>query len=91
MSYRRKYRMFQLRWLWANMKGSRRNYIIALFLSVACNALHIAAPYFQSRIIDTFVSNPNAAENLALHEDLLWKLLGGMIGFTLLRTVSQYS
>ncbi|MBQ5315987.1 MAG: ABC transporter ATP-binding protein [Oscillospiraceae bacterium] len=83
--------MFQLRWLWANMKGSRRNYIIALCLSIVCNALYIAAPYFQSRIIDTFVSSPDAVGNLELHRDLLFRLLGGMIGFTLLRTVCQYS
>ena len=83
--------MFQLRWLWENMKGSRRNYIIALCLSVMCNALYVSAPYFQSRIIDTFISNENAAENLALHRDLLFKLIIGMILFTLLRTVCQYS
>ncbi len=83
--------MFQLRWLWANMKGSRRNYIIALCLSIVCNALHIASPYFQSRIIDTFISSPDAADNLAQHRDLFYMLIGGMLGFTLLRTVCQYS
>ena len=82
--------MFQLRWLWSNMKGSRRNYIIALCLSVFCNMLYITAPYFQSRIIDTFISNDNAAENMRDHSDLFYKLLAGMIGFTLLRTIMQY-
>lgn len=83
--------MFQLRWLWENMKGSRRNYIIALCLSVLCNILYITSPYFQSRIIDTFISNENAVQNLADNRSLLFKLLAGMIGFTLLRTVMQYS
>ncbi|MBR4225005.1 MAG: ABC transporter ATP-binding protein [Oscillospiraceae bacterium] len=83
--------MFQLRWLWENMKGVRRNYIIALCLSVICNILYIASPYFQSRIIDTFISNEHAAENLALHRDLLFGLIAGMLGFTLFRTVLQYS
>lgn len=84
-------RLFQLKWLWYNMKGSRVAYILALFLSIFCNALFIAAPYFQSRIIDTFISNENAAANLANERALLWKLLFGMVGFTFLRTVLQYA
>ena len=83
--------MFQLRWLWKNMKGSRAAYIAALFLSIACNAMYITSPYFQSRIIDTFISNDNAAENLKNQKGLLWWLLIGMVGFTLLRTVLQYA
>ena len=73
------------------MKGSRRNYIIALMLSVACNAMYITAPYFQSRIIDGFISNKNAAENLKAHRDVFLWLIAGMIGFTLLRTIMQYA
>ncbi|MBR4555156.1 MAG: ABC transporter ATP-binding protein [Ruminococcus sp.] len=83
--------MFQLKWLWHNMKGSRAAYIAALMLSIACNALYIASPYFQSRIIDTFISNDSAAENLQSQRSLLWWLLIGMIGFTFLRTVLQYA
>ncbi len=73
------------------MKGSRAAYIAALFLSIACNAMYITSPYFQSRIIDTFISNDNAAENLKNQKGLLWWLLIGMVGFTLLRTVLQYA
>lgn len=73
------------------MKGTRRNYIIALMLSVACNAMYITAPYFQSRIIDGFISNKNAAENLKAHRDVFLWLIAGMIGFTLLRTIMQYA
>ncbi len=83
--------MFQLKWLWVNMKGSRVQYIAALMLSIVCSGLHVAAPYFQSRIIDTFISNPDAVRNLALHRDLFYKLLAGMIGLTFLRTVCQYA
>ncbi|MBR1864691.1 MAG: ABC transporter ATP-binding protein [Ruminococcus sp.] len=83
--------MFQLRWLWENMKGSRRNYIIALTLSVLCNGLYITSPYFQSRIVDTFVSNENAYENLKNNRDTFVLLLCGMIGATLLRTSMQYA
>ena len=83
--------MFQLKWLWVNMKESRAAYIAALMLSIACNGLYITAPYFQSRIIDTFISNENAAANLQSHRDLLIWLIVGMIGFTFLRTCMQYA
>ncbi|MBO4865579.1 MAG: ABC transporter ATP-binding protein [Ruminococcus sp.] len=83
--------MFQLRWLWANLKGSRAVYICALVLSVVCNGMFVAAQYFQSKIIDTFVSNKQAAENLRDHRDLLLWLIAGMIGVTLLRTSLTYT
>lgn len=73
------------------MKGSRVSYIIALCLSIFCNALYIASPYFQSRIIDEFVSGENAVQNLREHRDVFLWLIAGMIGFTLLRTVCQYA
>lgn len=83
--------MFEFRWLWENMKGSRRNYIIALCLSVLCNGLYITAPYFQSKIIDNYISGENAIENLKNDRSgLLW-LIAGMIGFTFIRTVFQYT
>ena len=83
--------MFQLKWLWVNMKESRAAYIVALMLSIACNGLYITSPYFQSRIIDTFISNENAAENLREQRGLLIWLIVGMVGFTLLRTSMQYA
>lgn len=83
--------MFQFKWLWENLKGYRSKYIAALCLSVFCNILYITSPYFQSELIDTFISNPNAAQNLAEHRDQLLWLLGGMVGFTFLRTVFQYN
>ena len=73
------------------MKESRVQYIAALFLSVACNALYVTSPYFQSRIIDTFISNENALENLSTQKELFFSLIAGMIGFTLLRTCCQYA
>ena len=83
--------MFQFKWLWANMKGSRRGYIAALCLSVVCNGLYIASPYFQSLIIDRYISNENALDNIKNDRRGLLLLIAGMIGFTLLRTAFQYA
>ncbi len=82
---------FPLQWLWKNMKEYRRSYIIALSLSLLCNVMYITAPYFQSKIIDTFITNENAADNLIQHRDYFLMLIIAMILFTLLRTVMQYA
>lgn len=82
---------FPLQWLWRNLQGYRSSYIVALSLSVLCNILYITAPYYQSQIIDTFISNENAAENLTLYRDRFILLVIAMILFTLLRTVMQYA
>lgn len=82
---------FPLQWLWQNLKGYRSSYIVALALSVLCNVLYTVVPYFQTEIIDTFVSNENAVENLALHRDRFLWLIVAMIGFTFLRTAMQYA
>ncbi|MGN0593946.1 MAG: ABC transporter ATP-binding protein [Hominimerdicola sp.] len=82
--------MFQIQWLWHNLKGYRKFYIAALVLSVVCNVLYLTTPYFSSELVDTFISADNAMQNLVEKRSLFWWLLGGMIGFTLLRTVLQY-
>ena len=83
--------MFQIQWLWHNLKGYRKIYIAALVLSLACNALYLTTPYFSSKIVDTYITGENAAANLQADKHGFIMLLVGMIGFTLLRTVCQYS
>ncbi|MDE6744327.1 MAG: ABC transporter ATP-binding protein/permease [Lachnospiraceae bacterium] len=83
--------MVQIKWLWDNLKGYRKKYIAALFLSVLCNILYITSPYFQSRIVDTFISNEHAAENLLQKRSLLLWLIAGMIFFTVVRVCFQYT
>ena len=83
--------MFQVKWLWYSLKGYRKFYITALFLSLVCNVLYLTTPYFSKEIVDTYLTSKSAIENLNKNkEGLIW-LLVGMIGFTLLRTILQYS
>lgn len=82
--------MFQIKWLWTNLKGYRGRYIIALFLTVVCNALYLASPIFGQKIVDIFISNKNAVRNLETRKSLLIWLCIGMVGFTLIRTLIQY-
>lgn len=82
--------MFQLKWLWQNLLGDRARYVIALVLSVVGCSLTIANPYLGQRVVDTFISSPDAVQNLADKRGLLIGLCLGMLGFSLLRTGLAY-
>lgn len=83
--------MFLLRWMWKNMKGYRGGYILALVCTLICQSMFIWSPIFVGQIVDIFFESPDAAQNIADRRDLLFLLLGGMILFTLVRTVIFYS
>ena len=83
--------MFQIKWIWENMKGYRKRYILALCMSVIGQIMYLTNPIFGQKIVDTFIYNDNAAENLASGKRLLTMLCLGMIGFTLIRTVIHFS
>ncbi|MFB9276250.1 ABC transporter ATP-binding protein [Cohnella cellulosilytica] len=82
--------MFQLKWLWHNLKGDRVRYVLALFLSVAGSSLTIVNPYIGQLIVDTFVTGADAAQKLIDERALLIGLIFGMIGFSFLRTGMAY-
>jgi ATP-binding cassette subfamily B protein len=82
--------MLELKWLWHNLEGNRARYVAALCLSVVGSVMMIINPYIGQQIVDTFITNENAAQNLVDKRDLLIWLCLGMIGFTLLRTGLAY-
>ena len=73
------------------MKGNRGKYITALCLTVIVQTMYIISPIFGQRIVDTFIYNENAADNLVNQRSLLIALCGGIIGFTALRGIIQYA
>lgn len=82
--------MFQIKWLWHNLKGYRVMYIMALCFSVVCQGLFLIYPIFGQTIVDTFISSPDALENLETKKDYLIMLCLGIVLFTLFRTSLQY-
>lgn len=82
--------MFEMKWLWQNLKGDRTRYVVALILSVVGSSLTIVNPYIGQQIVDTFITGDNAVQNLADQRGLLIALCIGMIGFSLLRTGLAY-
>ncbi len=83
--------MFQIKWLWHNMKGYRKVYILAMALTVVYNIFQLTVPVFCSQLVDIFVSSENAVENLETKRGLFYALLLGMIGVNFLRTVVTYA
>lgn len=82
--------MFQIRWLWKNLKGYRAVYMCALCLSVICQAMYIITPHYSSRIVDEYIAADNAAVKAAGDPKGLIALVAAMIGFTCLRTGLHY-
>ncbi|MCQ2523322.1 MAG: ABC transporter ATP-binding protein/permease [Lachnospiraceae bacterium] len=80
----------KLKWLWMNMEGVRFLFILALIGTVVYNVMQLTVPFFSSKIVDMFLSGDQAAENLANHRDVLFQLLGCMVGFTVLRVIIVY-
>lgn len=83
--------MFQIKWIWENLKGYRGRYILALCLTVIGQIMYIANPIFGREIVDTFIYSNSAAENLAENSGLLVMLCAAMILFTMTRTLIQYN
>lgn len=82
--------MFQIKWLWQNLKGDRVRYIIALCLSVLTASLTVVNPYISQQIVDTFVAGSDALSNLTSERTLLITLCLSMIGVSFLRTGLSY-
>ncbi|MDF2926182.1 MAG: transporter ATP-binding protein [Paenibacillaceae bacterium] len=82
--------MFELKWIWKNLEGSRTRYVLALCLSVVVSSLTIVNPYISQQIVDTFITGDNSLQNLTQERGLLIGLCLGMIGFSLLRTGLAY-
>lgn len=82
--------MFLLRWLWKNMEGSRRIYILGMFLTIISQSMYIITPRITGYITDTFITGENAVENLETQPDLLIWLLVLMVSATLVRCSMIY-
>ena len=83
--------MFQIKWLWARMKGFRKRYIFALCSTVVLSILSLGNSVITANIMDTVFSPLQAGgsvtDQIIAH---LITLVAILIGFTLLRTGFGY-
>lgn len=83
--------MFQVKWIWENLKGFRGRFVFALCLTVITQIMYIANPIFAQNIVDIFIYNENALANIENQKSLLITLCICMIVFTIVRTTMQFS
>ncbi|MBE5843998.1 MAG: ABC transporter ATP-binding protein [Butyrivibrio sp.] len=80
----------RLQWLWDNMEGYRALYVIVIIGTVVYNMMQLTVPYFSSQIVDRFLSGNEAREYFTGHQGEFYRLVGMMIGFTVLRCIIVY-
>lgn len=82
--------MFQIKWIWENLKGYRGRYVFAVVLSIICNALILATPILSALIVDNFITSDDALYNIANKKGYLIALLIALVAFTSLKSYIQY-
>ena len=74
--------MFQIRWLWKNLKGKRILYVFCLILTVVLTSTVFISPLISSRLIDTVIIGQKTEE--------LVPLLLALVIFTISRSLLAY-
>lgn len=90
MEKEQKFPMTKFKWLWTNMEGVRAMFVIGLLGTVTYNIMQLTVPFFSSKIVDMFLTGPGAHDNLVNNTGMFYKMLGGMIGLTVLRVLIVY-
>ena len=73
----------KIAWLWENMRGYRIIYFFSIIGTIAYNAMQLVVPYITAKIVDTFLTGENAAENINTQRDLFYQLIIAMVVPTL--------
>ena len=80
----------RLGWLWENMEGKRRLFIIALIGTVVYNIMQLVVPFFSGKIVDLLRDiHENKWDIADYKEEFLW-LIAIMVGLTLIRVTIVY-
>lgn len=82
--------VFQIKWIWENLKGYRGRFILAVGLSIVCNTLILATPILSALIVDNFITSDNALYNITNKKGYLIALLVALVAFTSLKSYIQY-
>lgn len=79
--------MFQLRWVWHNLKGYRGKFLVAVAILIVGNAMVIINPSIQKKIVDEIViGNVDAAGNVIRDISSLLPLLITMLSISVFRS-----
>lgn len=81
----------KIKWLWENMKGYRVLFIVCILGTVVYNAMQLVIPYFTQQIVDCFLTAGPNSKTVFEDRDLFIRLIGEMIGLTVIRVVIVYA
>ena len=81
----------QIKWVWRQMKGFQKMYLVCLFFALVPQVLQLVNPIITQMIVDKVLYKiPEYEGNMQpLVERLIW-LLSLMVGVTALRTGIRY-
>ena len=88
---RKSFPLSRMGWLWENTRGAHGLYVFAMFGTVIYNVMQLTVPFISGKLIDTFLTGEDAAENLETKMDLFYGLIIAMVGLTLLRVIIVYA
>lgn len=80
----------RFKWLWENMKGYRVLFIVCILGTVVYNGMQLVIPYFTQQIVDNFLTAGPNLKTVSENRDLFIRLIGEMIGLTVIRVVIVY-
>lgn len=76
--------IFQIKWVWQNLKGKRLHFVIAMIISAVTSAAAIVNPKISQIIVDdVIVGVKNSAGVVVHHKEMLIGLLAAMVGVQL--------
>jgi len=79
--------MFQIKWVWKNLKGKRFQYVLGLILCAIAAVFTLTVPLVSQQIVDLILVPPKGQESRI---DLLIPLVIAMIAGTLFKTAIGY-
>ena len=76
--------MFQLKWIWQNLKGWRAMFIMGVVLSVFTSAISIVNPKLSQLLVDHVIVGVKNADGVVVHHtEMLFPILAAMVGVQL--------
>ena len=85
-----KYPKTRFGWLWENMEGKHKLFIIAIIGTAVYNIMQLIVPYFSGRIVDLLRDIQEKNLNLADYKEDFLRLIILMVVLTLIRVTIVY-
>ena len=86
----KQYPKSRLGWLWENMEGMHKLFIVALIGTAVYNVLQLVVPHFSGELVRLFQAAEEESSSLTDNKRTFYNLVFLMVGLTLLRVIIVY-